>query len=161
MQDHPQQRCRALHRHADPKQLLHVMEAFWSAQKAAFADPSSAPQPPAVVRRVPGSCGAASEFDAVVAGGTLGVLLALALQQRGHRVAIVERRVLEGRMQGELTHGVGGAMPGECCCRRWHVASAACMRATLRPAPPSPLARPLQSGTLGTVSCSSWWPAAC
>ena len=39
------------------------------------------------------------DYDVVVCGGTLGVFLALALQQRGHKVAIVERRLLEGRNQ--------------------------------------------------------------
>jgi 2-polyprenyl-6-methoxyphenol hydroxylase-like FAD-dependent oxidoreductase len=35
----------------------------------------------------------------VMCGGTLGVCVALALQQRGWRVAVVERRVVEGRLQ--------------------------------------------------------------
>lgn len=90
------------------------MEAFWAAQQAAAADPTAAPKPPAVVRRVPGSCGGAPEFDACVAGGTLGVLLGLALQQRGHRVAIVERRVLQGRTQGE-PRAEGGPQLAWCC----------------------------------------------
>lgn len=68
-------------------------------EKERCAHPEAAPSPPEVVTRAHGSCGGA-EFDACVAGGTLGILLALALQQRGHRVAVVERRRLEGRSQG-------------------------------------------------------------
>lgn len=86
---------------ADPKNFLRVMEAFWAAQKEAYAHPAAAPKPPAVISRQPGSCGSTPEFDLVVAGGTLGVLVALALQRAGHRVAIVERRLLQGRNQGE------------------------------------------------------------
>lgn len=43
------------------------------------------------------------EFDAVVCGGTLGVLVALALQLKGHRVAVVERRRVVGRTQARVT----------------------------------------------------------
>ena len=39
------------------------------------------------------------EWDVCVAGGTLGIFLALSLQQKGHRVCVVERRLLEGRTQ--------------------------------------------------------------
>ena len=39
------------------------------------------------------------EYDVVVAGGTLGIFLALALQLRGHKVCVVERRRLQGRTQ--------------------------------------------------------------
>jgi hypothetical protein len=38
-------------------------------------------------------------YDVIVCGGTLGLLPALALQQRGWRVAVVERRLAEGRTQ--------------------------------------------------------------
>lgn len=58
------------------------MEAFWAAQKQAYADPAAAPRAPTAVQRLPGSCGGV-EFDVAVAGGTLGILLALALQVGG------------------------------------------------------------------------------
>lgn len=41
----------------------------------------------------------APEFDVVICGGTLGILLAAALQQRGWRVCVLERGVLRGRDQ--------------------------------------------------------------
>jgi lycopene cyclase CruP len=40
-----------------------------------------------------------TEFDVVVCGGTLGICVALALQQKGFRVAVVEKRRVEGRLQ--------------------------------------------------------------
>ena len=39
------------------------------------------------------------QYDAVVCGGTLGIFLACALQQKGFRVAVVERGRLQGREQ--------------------------------------------------------------
>jgi len=39
------------------------------------------------------------EFDVCIAGGTLGIFVALALQQRGHKVCVVEKRLLQGRTQ--------------------------------------------------------------
>jgi hypothetical protein len=81
---------------ADPKQLLRVMEAFWAAMKDGKAVPA-----PNVIKRQPGTClPSAPQYDVAVAGGTLGILLATALQARGHRVAVIERRRLEGRLQG-------------------------------------------------------------
>lgn len=41
----------------------------------------------------------ADAYDVIVCGGTLGLLPALALQRRGWRVAVVERRLAEGRTQ--------------------------------------------------------------
>ena len=38
-------------------------------------------------------------YDVVVAGGTLGVFVAVALAQRGVRVAVLERGKLAGRTQ--------------------------------------------------------------
>ena len=38
----------------------------------------------------------ATDFDVVVCGGNLGIAIALALQKRGHRVLVVERRLLVG-----------------------------------------------------------------
>lgn len=39
------------------------------------------------------------EFDAVVCGGTLGIFMAGALQNKGFRVCVVERDALKGRVQ--------------------------------------------------------------
>jgi len=40
-----------------------------------------------------------SEFDVMICGGTLGILLATGLQQRGFKVGILERGILRGREQ--------------------------------------------------------------
>ncbi|MEN9215922.1 MAG: hypothetical protein Q6K90_01215 [Gloeomargarita sp. HHBFW_bins_162] len=40
-----------------------------------------------------------TDWDVVIAGGTLGMLLGLGLRQRGYRVAVVERGALQGRRQ--------------------------------------------------------------
>lgn len=42
---------------------------------------------------------AAPQYDVVVCGGTLGIFYAVALAQRGLRVAVVEQGVLRGREQ--------------------------------------------------------------
>ena len=47
----------------------------------------------------PGRSGSGVDYDVVVCGGNLGIAIALALQNRGHRVLIVERRLLRGRTQ--------------------------------------------------------------
>ena len=39
------------------------------------------------------------DFDVVISGGTLGILLATALQKQGWRVALIERGILRGREQ--------------------------------------------------------------
>lgn len=39
------------------------------------------------------------DYDVCICGGNLGIAIALALQKRGHRVLIVERRLLRGRTQ--------------------------------------------------------------
>ena len=43
--------------------------------------------------------GAAPEWDGVIAGGTLGIVLGLALVQKGWRILVVERGALQGRDQ--------------------------------------------------------------
>jgi lycopene cyclase CruP len=40
-----------------------------------------------------------TEWDVVIAGGTLGILIGAALQRRGYRVALIERGMLRGREQ--------------------------------------------------------------
>jgi lycopene cyclase CruP len=84
---------------SSPEQMLKVTEAFWKAMK----DPKIASKPgPIIVTESAEHLlhdGQSVDFDVCVAGGTLGVFLALALQRRGHRVCIVERRLLQGRAQ--------------------------------------------------------------
>lgn len=50
-----------------------------------------------------GSCldasAAAPDYDVIMCGGTLGIMVALTLQQQGFRVAVVEKRVVQGRVQ--------------------------------------------------------------
>ncbi|GAB4815041.1 hypothetical protein N2152v2_002087 [Parachlorella kessleri] len=83
---------------SDMLQMLKVTEAYWKALKNQKDEPDK--PGPTVVKRVPGeSLGEEPEFDVCVCGGTLGVLVALALQKRGHRVCIVEKRKLAGRNQ--------------------------------------------------------------
>ncbi len=79
----------------DLTSLLRVTEAFWKAQKT-----GKSPKAPAIVTEYPTqSLGGPADFDVVVAGGTLGLFVALSLQLRGARVCIVERRRIEGRTQ--------------------------------------------------------------
>eukprot|EP00887_Chlorella_sp_A99_P007402 scaffold2.g7402.t1 len=54
---------------------------------------------PEFVRKTAQRLGATPELDVVVAGGTLGVFLAVALQRRGLSVAVVEAGPLAGRQQ--------------------------------------------------------------
>jgi lycopene cyclase CruP len=65
-------------------------------------DPVLSAKPgPVVVRRLAAGqriC-SAHDCDVCVAGGTLGIFLALALQLKGHRVCVVEKRTLQGRSQ--------------------------------------------------------------
>jgi lycopene cyclase CruP len=79
--------------------MLKVTEAFWKAMK----DPKIASKPGPIVVTESSEHrlhdGKSVDFDVCVAGGTLGVFLALALQRLGHRVCIIERRVLQGRAQ--------------------------------------------------------------
>ena len=42
---------------------------------------------------------AAPEYDIIMCGETLDIMVALALQQQGFKVAVVEKRVVQGRVQ--------------------------------------------------------------
>ena len=53
---------------------------------------------PAAIATDPAVLGEA-DFDAVICGGTLGIILAAALQRRGWRIAVLERGLLRGRDQ--------------------------------------------------------------
>ena len=41
------------------------------------------------------------DYDVTLCGGTLGIFIAMALQLKGHRVAVVEAGKLMGREQGK------------------------------------------------------------
>lgn len=81
------------------EQMLKVTEAFWKAMKDLKI--SSKPGPTVIKESSEYLLhdDESVEFDVCVAGGTLGVFLALALQRLGHKVCIVERRLLQGRAQ--------------------------------------------------------------
>lgn len=100
----------------NPLELLEVTERFWSAlrhQKRPAKGPTvvkedSGPMPPrpgvgvgveGTGQGAGGGGGSKHDYDAVVCGGTLGVVLGLALQLRGLSVCIVEKRLLRGRTQ--------------------------------------------------------------
>lgn len=101
----------------DPLQFLKVSEAFWRETQKQYTMDNAALsklKTPAVVRehldRTMSSSAATTstpshaspstpDYDVTVCGGTLGIFVALALQQRGHRVAVIERRRVEGRTQ--------------------------------------------------------------
>ena len=53
---------------------------------------------PSIVQTRSEPCGD-YDFDVVVCGGTLGILLAAALQRRGWQVAVLEKGILQGRVQ--------------------------------------------------------------
>ena len=56
-------------------------------------------QPHAAKARPPASGATVATVDVAVCGGTLGLLLACALQRQGHRVAVIEAGPLRGRAQ--------------------------------------------------------------
>lgn len=57
------------------------------------------PLPPTIVSTAASRLGLAPDWDVVIAGGTLGILLGVALVQLGWRVLLVERGILKGRQQ--------------------------------------------------------------
>mmetsp|Transcript_11722 Transcript_11722/g.42822 ORF Transcript_11722/g.42822 Transcript_11722/m.42822 type:complete len:584 (-) Transcript_11722:2787-4538(-) len=91
----------------DLVKMLEVSDKFWQAMKRQKHEPQK--KGPTVVTRhsgqqLPGSPDgtpsvSAPEFDVCVCGGTLGVVVALALQKKGQRVCLIERRLVEGRVQ--------------------------------------------------------------
>jgi hypothetical protein len=80
---------------------LQRADAAWSAMRAAPSGAAAGPPPVFVTRHAGAQPGVAAppEFDVVVCGGTLGVVIAAAVARRGHRVAVVERGPLRGRAQ--------------------------------------------------------------
>jgi lycopene cyclase CruP len=78
----------------DPLKFLALCEAYWAALRT-----QSPRRGPAVLKTHARRLGASPAFDVAVCGGTLGLLLATALQARGLSVCIIERRVVQGRAQ--------------------------------------------------------------
>lgn len=80
----------------NPLEFLKVTEAYWKGLRNSTNQPHQ--KGPTVIT-TSNSTIEAPEYDICVCGGTLGILLALALQLRGHRVCVVERRRVDGRAQ--------------------------------------------------------------
>lgn len=77
-----------------PERMFGITEAFWKALKS--------PQEKKVKKVVcldESRLESDPDFDVCICGGTLGVVLALALQMQGHTVCIVEKRRVQGRAQ--------------------------------------------------------------
>ncbi|GLC52765.1 hypothetical protein PLESTB_000665700 [Pleodorina starrii] len=106
----------------DPPAFLDVSEAYWRALRNQKHEPhkkgptvvsyADGPLPPPTLAAAPAPAHAGApaplqpqqgrqrhDFDVVICGGTLGLFLATALQLRGWRVAIVEKRLVQGRNQ--------------------------------------------------------------
>ncbi|KAK9806132.1 hypothetical protein WJX72_002795 [[Myrmecia] bisecta] len=77
----------------EPLKFLKASEAYWTAMRKG---PSK--RGPAVVKTRHRKLGQV-DYDVCVCGGTLGLFIALALQLRGHRVCIIEKRLCQGRTQ--------------------------------------------------------------
>ena len=75
-----------------------VLAGLRSADRHLTALRTNAVSVPTVVQQSQQTVGAV-DWDVVVCGGTLGILIACALQTRGWRVAVIERGVLRGREQ--------------------------------------------------------------
>lgn len=82
-------------REGSPREVL--LRADVAYARARSSDPS--PRPAAIVDIRSGPAPPGGAFDVVVAGGTLGIILALALQRRGVATAVVERGRVAGREQ--------------------------------------------------------------
>lgn len=86
----------------DPLTSLRRAEAAFDKLKARSSSSVENNKPRQIVTRSPNpvlpSDGEA-QFDVVIAGGTLGILYATALQARGWRVAVIERGKIRGRVQ--------------------------------------------------------------
>ena len=79
-------------------EALRRADAAWARLRTAPVGAATGPAPQ-FVRAAPGPLPSAPKYDAVIAGGTLGVLVGAALAARGHRVAVVEAGALRGRAQ--------------------------------------------------------------
>lgn len=74
---------------------LQAIDRAWDAVKTGRA----AGEAPTFVRETDTPLLKAPEFDVVIAGGTLGIFMATALQKKGFKVCVVERGPLKGRTQ--------------------------------------------------------------
>ncbi len=74
---------------------LQAIDQAWEAVKTGKA----LSQAPTFVRETDVPLPSAPEYDVIVAGGTLGIFMATALQRKGFRVCVVERGPLKGRTQ--------------------------------------------------------------
>jgi len=74
---------------------LQAIDRAWDAVKTGRA----AGEAPTFVRETDTPLPNAPEFDVVIAGGTLGIFMATALQKKGFNVCVVERGPLKGRTQ--------------------------------------------------------------
>ncbi|GAB5036151.1 lycopene beta epsilon cyclase protein isoform 2 [Nannochloropsis oceanica] len=74
---------------------LQAIDRAWDAVKTGRA----AREAPTFVRETDNLLPNTPQFDVVIAGGTLGIFMATALQKRGFKVCVVERGPLKGRTQ--------------------------------------------------------------
>lgn len=82
----------------DPLSFLDVTDLYWKTLKNAKDEPEK--KGPKVVSVLTGKkLDRPIDYDAVICGGTLGIFVAAALQMQGFKVAVVERRLLQGRKQ--------------------------------------------------------------
>ena len=76
---------------------LKISESYWNGMKRGGGKAKT------VVEQMPTTAPTALhglvDYDVCVCGGNLGIAIALALQKRGYRVLIIERRLLRGRTQ--------------------------------------------------------------
>lgn len=77
--------------------FLNVSEKYLTALRAQKHEPQK--KGPQVVKYGEGRLPGPVDYDVVICGGTLGLFLATSLQLRGHKVCIVEKRLVEGRNQ--------------------------------------------------------------
>ena len=81
---------------------LEGLDASWRAMREGGKDEGGKDGVDGFARRARGDAGTRDEtaaYDVAVCGGTLGVLVASALQRRGARVVVIERGALVGRAQ--------------------------------------------------------------
>lgn len=80
-----------------PQTLLHLREADrrWSSLRNEDSTRVSVPSVVALNNNSPGEI----NYDVIICGGTLGILLGAALQHQGWRVGLIERGILKGREQ--------------------------------------------------------------
>merc|ERR1711937_119885 len=88
------------HLSKDFTKQLKISESYWNGMKRGGGGQGKAKT---VVEQMPTTAPTALhglvDYDVCVCGGNLGIAIALALQKRGYRVLIIERRLLRGRTQ--------------------------------------------------------------